>query len=148
MLLTIRQNQHPHTMAILPWSTPFFPPQKRCIISFPQAVNEGTSTTPPPFIILQWKSIITITLTANTSNVGMHSWPCSPTSPCSAGAVCPVLLNGLKRVPPARAECWRMMTTLHQHSSSRPHSGPNHCQLIRCHLRRTQLLPPFYQLRH
>ncbi len=43
-----RQKRHPHIMTILPWSTPFFSPEKRHIASFLQAVNVGTSTTPQP----------------------------------------------------------------------------------------------------
>ena len=41
------RRRQPDTAVILPWSNPFFPPQKRRIAIFLQTVNMGISSLPP-----------------------------------------------------------------------------------------------------
>jgi hypothetical protein len=121
---TKRQNRHPRTMPITSWSTPFFPPQKRCIASFLPVFNVGISTTPTTLVTLRWNTPIDTIPNEAASDNGTHSWPCLPVSPSSAGVACPVLLYGVKTVPPTRAKRQQETTTQQQHHKTG--SGPNH----------------------
>ncbi len=84
MPLAQSSNRHPRTTAIPPWLIPFFPPQKRRIASFLQAINLGISTPPTALVILQWNTPIGGVPDAAASDNGVHSWPCPPISPRSA----------------------------------------------------------------
>jgi hypothetical protein len=119
-------------MPVSSWWTPFFPPQKKHITSFLQAINMGISTTPPTLITLRRNTPIDTIPNKAVSNDGMHLWPCPPISPSSAGIACPVLLYGTKTVPPRRVERQQETTTQRQHHKTG--SGPNHQCSQRRHL--------------
>jgi hypothetical protein len=131
-----RQNRHPRPISISSWLTPFFPPQKRHIASFLQAVNKGISTTPPTLITLRRNtpSIVTLPITALPNDV-LLTWSCPLVSPCHTGALCPFLLYGSKTIPPTRLECKQLTMTRHRHHKSG--SGPNHRRSRRRHLQRS-----------
>ncbi len=130
-------------MPISSWSTPFFPPQRRCIASFLKVVDVGISTTPTTLVTLQRNTPINTIPNKVASDDGTHLWPCPPVSPRSTGIACPILLYGAKMVPPTRAECQQETTTRQRHHKTG--SGPNHCCSQRCHLRRNP--PPVTQKR-
>jgi hypothetical protein len=68
----------------------------------------------------------------------MPLWSCPPISPQSAGVACPVLLYGVKTIPPTRVECRQTMMSGQQHCKT--DSGPNHCHSQRRHLQRNPSL--------
>jgi hypothetical protein len=89
------------------WSAmvkPFFPPQKRRIASFLQAVNVGISSLPPSLTPLGWNNTTDRVSKAISDDGTRLSWSCPVVSPHSAGLECPVFLYGAKTVPPTRAE--------------------------------------------
>jgi len=57
-----------------------------------------------------------------------------PVSPHKTGVVCPLVLYGVKTVPPTRAERRHKMTIQRRHHTSG--TGPNQCRTQRRHLKR------------
>jgi hypothetical protein len=96
--------RRPTTVVGPPWSNPFFPPQKRCIASFLQAVNVGISSLPPSLIPLGQNNTTDRVSKAIADDGTRTSWSSPVVSPRSAGLECSVFLYGAKTVSPTRAE--------------------------------------------
>ena len=135
MPLAQSRRRQPHTGVILPWSNPFFPPQKRRIANFLQTVNVGISSLPPSLFPLGQNDTTDRVSKAIADAGPTPSWYFPAVSPRSAGLVCPVFFYGVKMVPLTRAE--------HQQkpaSGRRRHavgSGPNYRRSQRRLSRRT-----------
>ena len=71
---------------------------------FLREVNVGIRSVPIPLAILKWNTTIDIISDEDSHDDGMHLWQCPPVSPHEAGVMCPLVLYGVKMVPPIRAE--------------------------------------------
>ena len=128
------RRRQPHTAVILPWSNPFFPPQKRRIANFLQV---GISSLPLSLFPLGRNGTTNRVSKAIADAGPTPSWYFPAVSPRSAGLVCPVFLYGAKMVPPTRAERQQKPASHRQHHAVG--SGPNY----RCSQRRlSQRTPP------
>ena len=118
-------------MAVLSWSPPFFPPQKRRITVFLRTINIGISTPPPSLVPLGRRN--TPSSISAPDDDGTPSWICPAASPQSMGLACPVLLYGAQTIPPMRSDrCSNRntpSTTRRRHHSSG--SGPNRRRSLR-----------------
>jgi hypothetical protein len=98
MPLAQSRRRQPHTGVILPWSNPFFPPQKRRIANFLQTVNVGISSLPPSLFPLGQNDTTDRVWKAIADAGPTPSWYCPAVSPRSAGLLYPVFLYGVKTV--------------------------------------------------
>ena len=118
------RRRQPDTAVILPWSNPFFPPQKRRIANFLQTVNVGISSLPPSLFPLGRNGTTDRVSKAIADAGPTPSWYCPVVSPHSAGLVCPVFLYGAKTVPRIRAE--RQQKSVSRRRRHIVGSGPNY----------------------
>ena len=98
MPLAQSRRRQPHTGVILPWSNPFFPPQKRRIANFLQTVNVGISSLPPSLFPLGQNDTTDRVWKAIADAGPTPSWYCPAVRPRSAGLLYPVFLYGVKTV--------------------------------------------------
>jgi hypothetical protein len=123
-------------MTILPWSNPLFRPKKGRFAIFFEATNGGISTNNTSLHLLPWRTPRWTTAPSDgLTTLPNHLWTCPPTSPCSAGLVCPVMLYEEKITSPMRHEC--LQATRPQQHSFPPGKEPNHRQSARRNLQRS-----------
>ena len=133
----------PHTMTILPWSNPLFRPKKGQFANFFEAMNGGLSTNNTSLHLLPWRPPLWTTAPSDgLTTLPNHLLTCPPTSLCSAGLICPVMLYGEKITPPMRRE--RLQATRPRRRSFPLGKGPNHRQSAR---RNLQQSAPSYSAR-
>jgi hypothetical protein len=122
---------------------PSFQTEKRTIRHFFEAMNGGISTNNTSLNLLPWRTPRQTTAPSDgLTTLPNHLWTCPPTSPCSAGLVCPVMLYEEKITPPTCREC--LQATRPQQRSFPPGKGPNHRRSVH---RNLQQSAPSYSAR-